>query len=172
MKEIWKDIKGFEKVYQVSNKGRIKRLGITILNSGSYGGTVTLKECILKPRFDKSVRGLKHGYLRVSLKGKNFCVHRLVAEAFIPNPLNKPFVDHIDTNIDNNCVSNLRWVTQQENCQNAVSKAKRCLLLNGQVAVDIARSNGIERPAFHSRLHRGWSVYDACTKPLKHRKEK
>ena len=111
MTEIWKDIKGYEGFYQVSNLGRVKRLRRSFKCSTTYGGTSTLKELILKPRYDSKVAGLNHGYFRVFLKGKNFCVHRLVAEAFIPNPLNKPFVDHIDTNIENNVVTNLRWVT-------------------------------------------------------------
>lgn len=63
------------------------------------------------------------GYLRVDLKNgmirKHFKVHRLVAEAFIPNPENKPQVNHIDGNPGNNSVTNLEWVTNQENCDKA-----------------------------------------------------
>jgi hypothetical protein len=74
----------------------------------------------------KSNKFIKHrlngtGYHRVGLynpKRKNLSVHKLVAEHYIPNPDNKPEADHIDRDIDNNDVSNLRWVTHRENCEN------------------------------------------------------
>lgn len=98
MNEVWKVINGFE-AYKVSNYGRVY-------------STKTLR--LLKP--------LKHtrGYLQVQLGRKNkLLVHRLVAEAFLPNDSNKPFINHIDGNKANNCVSNLEWVTQYENMQHA-----------------------------------------------------
>jgi len=58
------------------------------------------------------------GYYRVVLNGKKYYLHRLLAEAFIPNPENKPEVDHIDGNKQNNCLSNLRWCTHAENMRN------------------------------------------------------
>ena len=58
-----------------------------------------------------------YGYMRVMVKRRTYSVHRLVAETFIPNPDNKPVVDHIDKNMKNNCVSNLRWATPQENAE-------------------------------------------------------
>ena len=58
------------------------------------------------------------GYLQISLNGRNYLVHRLVAIHFIPNPENKPQVDHIDGNKKNCCVDNLRWVTAHENNSN------------------------------------------------------
>lgn len=171
MVEIWKDIKGYEGVYQVSNIGRVKRLKRSFDCATAYGGRVTLKELILKPRYDSKVRGLKHGYFRVSLKGKNFCIHRLVAESFIPNPDNKPYVDHIDTNIENNKASNLKWVTALENNRNILSRKKKSILLKGNIARDVAKSIGVSRGAFQARLLYGWSVEEACTIPL-HAKKK
>ena len=94
MKEIWKDIKDYEGLYMVSNWGRVKSI--------KFG-----KERILKPVTNSS------GYLSVKLckdgKVKAFTVHRLVAEAFLPNPDNLPCVNHKDENKQNNNVSNLEW---------------------------------------------------------------
>lgn len=59
-----------------------------------------------------------HGYLRIKFNYKMYFVHRLIAETFIPNPQNKPYIDHIDRIRNNNCVSNLRWCTRQENNNN------------------------------------------------------
>lgn len=87
--EQWKDII-YEKDYQISNLGRIK--------SFKWG-----KERILKPSLSK------RGYLNVRLNGKNYLVHRLVAEAFIPNPNDYKEVNHKDENPQNNIVSNLEW---------------------------------------------------------------
>lgn len=59
------------------------------------------------------------GYLSIKYKGNNYRVHRLIAEAFLPNPENKPTVDHIDMNKQNNALSNLRWATVQEQSLNS-----------------------------------------------------
>ena len=94
MTEIWHDIEGYEGLYQISNKGRVKSL---------YNGS----ERILKPRDNG------RGYLRVNLRKENTSkyirVHRLVARAFIPNPDNLPEINHRDENKKNNCVENLEW---------------------------------------------------------------
>ena len=103
MEEIWKDISGYEGLYQISNLGNVKSL--------NYSRTG--KERILKPGTDKD------GYLLVTLyKNRNkrpFKIHRLVAKAFIPNPDNKSDVNHKDENKTNNCVDNLEWMTRMEN---------------------------------------------------------
>lgn len=100
-KEIWKDIKGYEGLYQVSNIGRIK--------------SFKRNESIMQPNDNGK------GYLQVGLtkngKRSYFKIHRLVAEVFIPNPDNKPEVNHIDGNKKNNTVENLEWCTTKENCQ-------------------------------------------------------
>jgi hypothetical protein len=66
----------------------------------------------------------KHGYKDVCIDGKGQRLHRLIAQAFIPNPLNKPFVDHIDGDPLNNCIENLRWATHVENMRNTKPYAK------------------------------------------------
>lgn len=103
MEEIWLPIVGYEGLYEVSNMGRVK----------SLGNDRDRKEKILKPGNNG------HGYLLVRLcknrKGKWFLVHRLVAEAFIPNPDNLPCINHKDECKTNNQVSNLEWCTHKYN---------------------------------------------------------
>lgn len=94
LKEIWADIPNYEGEYQVSNYGRVKNLS---------------KGRILKGH--KTNRG----YIQVELHGKVLVVHRLVAQAFIPNPQDKPQVNHIDGNKTNNHINNLEWCTNGEN---------------------------------------------------------
>ena len=112
----WRDIKGFERIYQVSDTGLVKSLS-RIIRVGSIKGSVTLNEMFLSQRVDMK------GYLRVYLndrgKTKFRPVHRLVAQAFIPNPGNKPQVNHIDGNKQNNNVENLEWCTNSENQKHA-----------------------------------------------------
>jgi hypothetical protein len=110
MKEIWKDIKGYEGLYQVSNLGKVKSLNRYITNKNNkqqyYNG--------------KMLSGnIRHGYLKLTLSKDNIQktipIHILVAKTFIPNPENKPEVNHIDGNKSNNCVNNLEWCTRSEN---------------------------------------------------------
>ncbi len=111
--EIWKDIPDYEGRYQISNLGTVKSL--RIIGRRKCGLERTHKDKILKPR-------LQSGYLVVCLcspRGKSIrkemLVHRLIAQAFIPNIENKPCVNHIDNNRINNNISNLEWCTHQEN---------------------------------------------------------
>ena len=118
--EIWKDVQGYEGLYQVSNLGRIKSLGRFVDRLAS--GHCWQEERILKPH------KTKYGYLNVILskkgKTKTFSVHRWVALAFIPNPENKPQIDHINADKTNNTVNNLRWVTCKENINNPLTLVK------------------------------------------------
>ena len=89
----------------------------------------------------KSSKTLKHwtygankdGYRLIMYKGKQYKVHRLVAETFIPNPDNKPQIDHINRDKSDNDISNLRWVTVQENCLN-----RRTTAPVGERSIDFA----------------------------------
>ena len=118
MKEIWKDIEGYEGYYQVSNLGRVR----------SVERIVNRKK--LKGKFISYGRDTK-GYLFVNLskenKQKTARVHRLVAQAFIPKIDGKDYIDHIDGSRDNNNVSNLRWCTHKENCNFEIAKLRQRL---------------------------------------------
>lgn len=125
--EVWKDIQGYEGLYQVSNFGRVKSLGRFVINPLVPKGYSWHPESILKQY------KLSCGYLNVILckngKGTLLKVHRLVAIAFIPNPKNKPHIDHINTIKTDNNINNLRWVTAKENLKNTITiehlKARR-----------------------------------------------
>lgn len=105
-KEIWKDVVGYEGKYKVSNLGNVM----------SYNFYRNKKPRLLKL--------LNHncGYYTVNLSRKSFLVHRLVAEAFIPNPNNYPQIDHINTIRNDNRVENLRWCTKTDNMNNSLTK--------------------------------------------------
>ena len=107
MKEEWRSVIGYEGLYEVSSCGQIKSLRKgALLTPHKINGYYVVRLC-------------KNG------KMKNHKVHRLVAIAFILNPENKAFVDHIDTNRSNNRVENLRWVTRQENYDNPISQKRQ-----------------------------------------------
>lgn len=114
--EIWKDIKGYEGMYQVSNYGRVKGLERwTHFKNGRKPRREP--ERILK--FTKHHKGYFKAQLRKEDKLKGYFVHRLVAEAFIPNPEGKSQVNHKDGNKGNNHVDNLEWNTQSENLKHS-----------------------------------------------------
>lgn len=113
MVEIWKDIKGYEGLYQVSNLGRVKSLE----RKSDLDGRL-IKSKILKTGLNNP--GYKFLVLRKNGVSKNKMIHRLVAEIFIPNQDNYYCVNHIDGNKQNNRVDNLEWCTQGFNLKHAI----------------------------------------------------
>lgn len=112
--EFWKDIEGYEGLYQVSNLGRVRSLD-RVIQQIKFGGELSPQ--IYRGRvINPTING---GYYRCSLSKDNIkeskLIHRLVAEAFIPNPNNYPCVNHKDENKLNNVVENLEWCTVQYN---------------------------------------------------------
>ena len=118
MKDIvWKDIKGYEGIYQISNYGEVIRLQ-SYDSRGHLRNKRTLKQ-----------RKNEDGYLQLGLhkngKEKKFLVHRLVAETFTPNPYNYLEINHIDENKQNNSIFNLEWCDHKYNTNYGTSQARR-----------------------------------------------
>jgi len=141
MKEIWKDIKEYKGIYQISNLGKVRSLDrYNYSNTNNqyieYQSKRLLKGTILKP-YDNG-----NGYKQVSLlknqKRKVYYIHRLVAEYFLSNPNNLPEINHIDGNKQNNCVDNLEWCTRVENLNHAI---KTGLKKTSDKQKEVARKN-------------------------------
>ena len=118
--EIWKPVVGYEGLYEVSNLGNVKSLNykrrnvIRVLKAGTGSG------------------GYKHIELHKNSKPKHFLIHRLVAQAFIPNPNNYPEVNHKDENKQNNCVDNLEWCDAKYNINYGTCIQRRMQKMMGE----------------------------------------
>ena len=159
MKEIWKDIEGYEGLYQVSNFGKVRSLD-RYNSKGCW-----IKGCILEPTNCK-------GYLQIVLflngKKSYYYIHRIVAEAFLPNPDNKPEIDHINTDKTDNTVwlnedgsvnydkTNLRWVTHTENMNNPLTRKKQSTRFKGKIGHNTPASKIIAQLDKNGKLLKVW----------------
>ena len=116
--EIYKDVVGYEGIYQVSNLGNVKRV---LISRGVHGKNKDGN--ILKPFYESN------GYLQIGFRKNNkrkyFMHHSLIAECFIPNPNNYPFINHINGIKDDNRIENLEWCTHSENMLHAIRTGLR-----------------------------------------------
>lgn len=142
MKEIWKPVVGYEGLYEVSNLGRVR--------SNSYRKRYNGKILTNK----KHTGGYHYQTLHKNKKRNNFLVHRLVAIAFIENPLSKDQVNHKNGDKQDNRVENLEWCTQKENAQHAIDTG---LKKNMPVGEDVGMSKitNIEAKAIKIMLKKG-----------------
>ena len=175
--EEWKAIKSTDGKYEVSNEGRVRRVyqdkRTAIRNNSEY-------------RYLKSVRHAGHGtdYLTVSLpiengKRQHFLIHRLVAEAFLPNPDNLPQVDHINSKGTDNRVENLEWVSNRENAlrakRNGLTRpfregiAVKCVELDKVFGSSFEAADFINNTKYHDshRIKALASNIRACAKGLR-----
>ena len=114
--EEWRSIPGLDASYEVSNYGRVRSVGGVV--SCGLGRMRGYKSRILTPQVNNK------GYLRICMCGKYWLIHKLVAQAFVPNPDNYPIVNHKDENRQNNCADNLEWCTYKYNSNYGTIKNK------------------------------------------------
>jgi len=154
-KEIWKPVKGYEDLYAISSLGRVKSLPRIFFSGKNHNIKKEYPERIIKNKVYKT------GYLYIVLsKGgvvKKIKIHRLVANAFIKNPLKKPFIDHINGVKHDNRVNNLRWVTGSENMNNPHTKRRLSIGKMGKQNPMKKNIRRIQQLSLNGSLIKEWS---------------
>ena len=148
--EVWKDVAGYEGVYQVSNKGNVRSVARKDSIGRKCGGRM------LKPGYDKD------GYLRVNIykngKQKTRFIHRLVAGAFVPNPNGYSEINHRDENKVNNYANNLEWCTRECNVNHGTLIERSAQARSKKVKATNIETN--EVITFNSTVEAGCKGYD------------
>lgn len=158
-KEIWLPVKEYEVLYEVSNLGNVRSLG-----NGNSNNSI---KRILSPGLNKS------GYLTVVLykngKGKSFLVHRLVAEAFLPNWFDYTQVNHIDEDKTNNNVDNLEWCDHNYNCNYGTRNKRAAEKLSNREdcskpILQLTKTGELVRewPSIHEAGRNGFEISNIC----------
>lgn len=168
MKEIWKDVVGYEGYYQISSFGNVRSVDRYI--NSSYNSTIFRKGAVMKQQQSKK------GYMTVHLSkngiSKRLPVHRLVAKAFIPNPDDLPQVNHKDTDKTNNKVLNLEWITNCDNvkhaikngCINITDKKREASRQTVKIAMEHRKKGVIQFDKKGNMINKFESVSDATRK--------
>lgn len=168
MQEKWMPIKDYEGLYEISNFGNVKSLKKEWIGFNYKSKTyhkVTMKERIMKPSISKC--GYKQVLLSKSNKQSLKLVHRLVAETFIPNELNKPCVNHIDGNKLNNRVENLEWCTYQENNLHAWKNNLVTAYLKGKTGKEHSKSKKVIQYDINGKIIKKWDCISDAVRELK-----
>lgn len=161
MEEIWKPVIGYEPDYEVSNLGNVRSMRFANMGPGKNGSGVKNLKLILGSTGYYVVNLYKDGMM------KQLHVHRLVAEAFLPNPCNFPVVDHINTIQTDNNICNLRWTTTKGNVNNPISSARRITkcreVFQGKYGKDSYKHRSIAQYTKDGVLVKIWdAMSDAC----------
>lgn len=156
--EIWKDVVGYKGMYQVSNIGRTKTMSRNIYSKGSI-------HYIMKERVTRQTdfKGYKQIRLRKDNLSRLYFVHRLVLMAFIPNPFNKPYVNHKNGIRNDNRVENLEWCTRSENEKHAYKYLSKELKMNRPKGKDHFNSYPVVQKDKNGNILKIWE----CAKQAK-----
>lgn len=151
--EEWKSIKNYEGLYEVSSLGNVKSLPRN-----------TTKGRILKQ--SKQAQGYRFVYLSKNGISKKHTIHRLVAQAFIPNPNNYPVINHKDGNVENNCVDNLEFCTQSHNIKEAYRLGLEIPVWLNKKGKNHNRSKAVNQYDKNGNLIKTWDCIRDASKEL------